>query len=133
MAITDTKLFQMMRTNLSYLGERQTIISQNIANANTPGYEAKDLKPLNFDDVLGSMSNQVSMTATNAQHMGGNKQTSVFGKVSASKAFEITPTGNKVVLENQMMEASKNSMEYQKTTNIYKKMLDMFKVALGQA
>jgi len=46
-------------------------------------------------------------------------------------SFETSPTGNKVVLEEQVLELTKTGMEYQETTNIYRKMLEMIKTSIG--
>lgn len=123
-----------MQTNMQYLGERQDVVSQNIANANTPGYQAKDLKPLKFDDLMKSTSaaSSVQLASTNQKHLGGlNGGANNFASDKNITPFEVSPTGNKVVIEEEVMKVAKNSMEYQKTTNIYRKMLQMFKTAVG--
>ena len=42
----------MLRERMTWLNQRQDVLSQNVANADTPGYVARDLKPLDFDDML---------------------------------------------------------------------------------
>lgn len=130
MDITKLNLYQMMRANLTYLGERQDVLSQNIANANTPGYVPKDLKPLDFKNLLSSMGGNVRVATTNSGHMTGSQQDGIFSRRENSRS-EMKPSGNSVVLEEQLMMASKNSVEYQKTTNVYRKMIEMFKTAIG--
>ncbi len=122
-----------MRTNLSYLGERQDVLSQNIANANTPGYQGKDLKPMDFSNILNSVSNNVQVHKTNVNHIAGTKNAYDFSVTGDRRPFEVSPTKNAVNLEDQMMKASKNSMEYQQTTNVYRKMLEMLKTAIGNS
>ena len=39
----------MLRERMSWLNARQDVLSQNVANADTPGYTARDLKPLDFE------------------------------------------------------------------------------------
>jgi flagellar basal-body rod protein FlgB len=41
-------LFRMISQQLHWLGQRQEVLSQNVANADTPGYQARDLQPLAF-------------------------------------------------------------------------------------
>lgn len=130
MDITKLNLYQMMRANLTYLGERQDVLAQNIANANTPGYVPQDLKPLNFQSVLATVTTGVKVSTTNSKHMTGSQQDGVYERVSNYRS-EMKPSGNKVILEDQIMQASKNSVEYQKTTNVYRKMIEMFKTAIG--
>ena len=44
MAITDIPIFSMLRTKLQYSQERQRVLSENVANVDTPNYRARDLK-----------------------------------------------------------------------------------------
>ena len=41
-------LFQAVKKRLNWLGQRQEVLAQNIANADTPDYRSADLKPYNF-------------------------------------------------------------------------------------
>ena len=49
-------LLSMLRTRMTWLHQRQDVLSQNVANADTPGYVARDLKPLDFKDMLHAAS-----------------------------------------------------------------------------
>ena len=44
MNLPDIPLFAMLRERMSWLNQRQGVLSQNVANADTPGYGARDLK-----------------------------------------------------------------------------------------
>eukprot|EP01030_Chromulinospumella_sphaerica_P014591 gene14591-14386_t len=52
MNITDIPLFSMLKGRLGYLSDRQNVIAENIANANTPDFVARDVKPFNFDAYM---------------------------------------------------------------------------------
>ena len=60
----------MMAKRLSWLGERQQVLANNVANADTPGYRARDLKALSFKKVLGGEGAKLGMAATNAAMPG---------------------------------------------------------------
>ena len=45
-------LFGMVKSKLAWLGQRQEVLAQNIANSDTPKYRASDLKPYDFEDFL---------------------------------------------------------------------------------
>ena len=124
-----------MQTNMSYLGAKQDVMAENISNSNTPGYDVKTIAPLDFKSVLGGTASKVTMAATSANHFAGSssKANSAYDVGSDRNPFEITPTGNKVVLEQEMMKLAENNMEYQQTTSVYRKMLSMMKMALGDA
>lgn len=131
MDLSKIKLFNLMQSNLNYLNAKQDVIAQNIAHANVADYSAKTLKKPDFSSYLSS-SSAGGLATTNSGHitgtsLAGNK----FGRVVDSDSFEVSPTGNKVVLEEQVLEMTKNSMEYQETANIYRKMLEMLKTSIG--
>jgi flagellar basal-body rod protein FlgB len=129
MDIKNIKLFNLMQSNINYLTTRQDVLSQNVANSSTPGYETVDIKKPDFSSYL-SKSSGAGLVTTNSNHISGTKNASG-GNIIESKSFETKPTGNRVVLEEEMLKITKNSMEYQQTTNIYRKMIEMFKTAIG--
>ena len=49
MAITDLPLFSMLRTRMQWHQERQRLLSENVANSDTPNFRPRDLAPLSFD------------------------------------------------------------------------------------
>src|SRR5262249_21970299 len=67
-------LFAMLRQRLGYLGERQRVIAQNVANTDTPGYAPRDLKAFTFSASLQSQVGSLTMqpSQTSAGHMPGN-------------------------------------------------------------
>ena len=52
MTIENIGLFQAMSAKMNYLAERQKVISQNVANADTPGYTSQDLKKVDFGKII---------------------------------------------------------------------------------
>lgn len=117
-----------MKMQMDYSNQRQVVLSKNMANSDTPGYQAKDLKPLNFKRKL---SKSLGMTVTSSSHIAGSKSVDSFKTLKDKHTFETTPTGNSVVIEDQVMKMSENSTDYQATTNLYKKMVGMMKTSLG--
>lgn len=126
-------LFKMMKAKMSYHSERQDILSRNVANIDTPGYQPKDLKPLDFHRLAMIESRRLRVRATNPKHITSNTKTGEanFRSDKMRKTYETTPVENSVVLEEQMMKVAENQMEYQKVTNLYSKMTGMFKTAIG--
>ena len=45
-------LLSMLKERMSWLNQRQNVLSQNVANIDTPGYTARDLKPVDFEKAL---------------------------------------------------------------------------------
>lgn len=125
-------LYKMMHTKMAYLSERQDTLSQNIANIDTPGYKARDLKPLDFKRLAHIHSNRLKMRMTSAIHTTGKpKMPDDFRDEKSRKTYEQTPVENNIVLEEQMAKVAETNMEFQKTTNLYNKTTQLFKTAIG--
>jgi flagellar basal-body rod protein FlgB len=46
--------------------------------------------------------------------------------------FEITPEGNGVTLEDEMMKVASNQMDYQAATTLYTRSMRLIKTAIGR-
>ncbi|MFA7262092.1 MAG: flagellar basal body rod protein FlgB [Caulobacter sp.] len=134
MDISGIPLFAMLRQRLGYLGERQRIIAQNVANADTPGYAPRDLKAFTFSAQVQSQAGmamaQPSQTA--AGHLPGTMRRSVGAGAFRSAVMpdsETTLDGNKVVLEDQMIKMSESRMEYEAAIGFYQKSMALLRMA----
>ncbi len=132
MDLTKLPLFTLMAKRLSWLGQRQQVLANNVANADTPGYRARDLKALSFKKVLGGEGAKLGMAATNAAHLAGQSRKPAANAVEKTDSHEIVISGNSVSLEEEMMKVGKTMMDYQLTINLYRKHLSMIKTALGR-
>ena len=130
-----------MKAKLSYLSERQSVLAQNVANADTPGYKAKDVVPPDFlkmaknsmPGVAGGGSVQkLHMTTTSSKHLAQNMASATSLKViKRATTDELNPDGNNVVIEEEMSKVAANQLDYQKVLNLYSKAITMFKTAIG--
>ncbi|HEY0438382.1 MAG TPA: flagellar basal body rod protein FlgB [Phenylobacterium sp.] len=133
MDIGDIPIFAMLRSRLGYLTDRQRVIAENVANADTPGYAPRDLKTFDFKAQVqaAGQAGPSNLTMTNAAHMlppharkGLSSQKPI--KVADS---ETTLDGNSVVLEEEMMKLTQARMDYDAAVGFYQKSLDMLKLA----
>ncbi|NDC64712.1 MAG: flagellar basal body rod protein FlgB, partial [Planctomycetia bacterium] len=126
-------LFKLVGSRMGYLAERQKVLSQNIANADTPQYRPSDLKPMDFQKVLGG-DQRVKMAVTNKVHLAGTNQAPNFAaeKAAFGKSYETAPNGNAVVLEEQMMKVAEVQSNYQLAANLYQKNMSMLRTAIGR-
>jgi flagellar basal-body rod protein FlgB len=126
-------LFKLMGAKMAYLGERQKVLSENIANADTPNYRPSDLKPMDFQSVLRG-DQRIRMAATHQVHLAGSGRDSPFKveKAAFGKTFETSPNGNSVVLEEQMLKTADVQTSYQLAANLYSKNLTMLRTAIGR-
>lgn len=113
---------------------RQSVLAENVANAETPGYRAQDLKAYNFaDHVRDAFPAQFETALTDPRHiMLPGTSTSGFGAVDAVE-FETIPEGNAVTLEDEMMKVAGNQMDYQAITTLYTRSLRIIRTALGRS
>ena len=135
MPISDIPLFAMLRTRMQWHQERQRVLSENVANADTPGFRARDLVPPKFDRMTPRTAPGVTLARTDASHqsaagasLGGG---SSFERTRSS-GQEIRPTGNAVSLEDEMIKVAANQMDYQAATALYTRSLGLIKTALGR-
>jgi flagellar basal-body rod protein FlgB len=132
MDLFQLKLFQRMSERMGWLNARQGVLAQNIANADTPHYVPHDMKALNFVDHLAEVT-PVAQMRTDPMHMSGTTQRgSSIDDQKTKKQYETAPVGNSVVLEEQMVKLADAQHSYQLMTNLYRKHVDMLKMALGR-
>lgn len=133
MSIGNSAIFGMMQDKMDWLGQRQRVLAQNIANADTPGYHARDLVPLSFNDTLDRQNMQVTLATSNPQHVALPDSSAQYGEKRASSVYETSIDQNSVVLEEQMIKVNQTAGDYSLATNIYRKYMALHRAALGRA
>ncbi len=126
-------LLDALTAKMKWHQVRQGLLAENVANAETPGYRGRDLKVFGFDDHLRSVSTAtVATTATQPGHFSiSSSDAGAFG-ARPLNSFEITPEGNGVTLEDEMMKVASNQMDYQAITTLYNRSLKILKTAIGK-
>ena len=132
MAITDIPILSMLRTRLQWSQERQRVLAENVANADTPSYRARDLAPPKFEAPTAAPVTTVSLTRTANGHIAGIGQNASPFRTQSEGDYEVRPTGNAVNLEQEMMKVAANQMDYQAVTALYTRSLSLIKTALGK-
>jgi flagellar basal-body rod protein FlgB len=131
MDLPDVPLFSMLRQRMSWLHQRQDTLSQNVANADTPRYVARDLKPLDFDDALNGVRQGTTMMTTNVRHIALTPSRSGTFEDHETPDQESSPNGNAVSLEMEMIKVSETQAQFQAAANLYAKAMTMMKTAIG--
>jgi flagellar basal-body rod protein FlgB len=111
--------------------ERQRVLSENVANADTPGFRARDLVPLKLDQMT-PRTTAVGLVRTDANHQIASGSSTGGFESARNAAQEIRPTGNAVSLEEEMIKVAANQMDYQAATALYARSLGLIKTALGR-
>ncbi len=125
-------LFATLKKRMDYIDNRQEVLAENIANADTPKYIARDLQPFNFKDLMRRQNMHVKPVGTNAMHIGTSPARIRDYAAEQPKPYESTINGNQVVLEEQMTKMSESQIDHELTTELYRKNMTMFKIALGK-
>jgi flagellar basal-body rod protein FlgB len=128
----DLGIFKMTKAQMDWLAQRQEVLAGNIANANTPKYLPKDLKPLSFKEVLaGNTARPVTASATNSKHIVPEIGPDPFKAVTQRKTYESTPDGNAVILEEQMAKMGEAGSRYNAAASLFQKYHKMIRTSMG--
>ena len=113
------KIFGIHERALTLQARRAEVLSTNLANANTPGYKARDV---DFASILGEMSGNQSgdlkMAATNAGHMNSATENADTVDLKYRIPFEPSPDGNSVETYREHAEFLENAIRYQTTLTV---------------
>jgi flagellar basal-body rod protein FlgB len=135
MAITDIPILSMLRTRLDWAQQRQRVLAENVANADTPNYRARDLVPLKFEEptrVAPAAVSTVTLARTENGHLGGLGLSGSPFRTDSKGNYDVLPTGNAVNIEEEMMKVAANQMDYRAATALYSRSLNLLKTALGK-
>ena len=127
---------ELLKSYLELTSFRHKILSQNLANINTPGYKAKEVtSPMEYADLTekGKGVKGIKLAKTVDSHIGGQQKSG--GKFTAHKLqdpYEIKPNGNNVSLAQQMTKVSQNQQDYNAAVKGYAVMNSLVSAALGK-
>jgi flagellar basal-body rod protein FlgB len=118
---------------MDWAAERQKVLAQNVANADTPDYQAKDLKKLDFRRVLNETTAPVQVARTNPQHLPGTiPQQERFEARKPVRPYEESPDKNQVVLEDQMEKIGQARSDYNTAVTLMQSQMKMLSTAIGK-
>jgi flagellar basal-body rod protein FlgB len=118
-----TDVFALAEKRLAWVGQRQSILAQNIANTNTPGYAAREIKP--FSEFLATVTGQ---TEDGGAGLTQTPALSTSLSVTSGRSLD----GNAVVLDEQLEKIAETDTAHQLAANLYKKYVGLFKTAIGR-
>ena len=120
-------VFQTAHAMALHAGSRQALIAQNVANADTPGYRARDLPE--FSEVMDARRNSTGAFrgATTAQ---GISPTDIARLQPIFEASE-SPNRNGVSLEDEMVRAAVVKKDHGRALGIYRSAMTVLRMSLG--
>jgi flagellar basal-body rod protein FlgB len=108
-------LFDLAFQRAQWLSVRQTTVAENVANANTPNFRARDVEP--FEATLDKTA--LDMAATKPGHIS-LASAPARAEAGGKRNWDITSRGNDVSLEKEMIKAGEVSRDYSLNVNIVK-------------
>jgi flagellar basal-body rod protein FlgB len=123
---TQIGLFDLAEKRLAWVDQRQTLLAQNIANANTPGFQAKDVA--SFAQTLGQVA--PDLVRTNAMHLTG--PASKIRNDARQRPHERAIDGNAVSMEEQLTKVADTEGAQSLTENLYHKYMGLFRLSIGK-
>jgi flagellar basal-body rod protein FlgB len=114
--------FTTLQRLISAAGFRNQVLSSNIANVDTPGYKARDVK---FEQILGA---EMKLAITSPNHLGGAEPGSASTLTAAEAQAWVDE--NTVELDQEVAKMTENSMLYQAGVSMLAVKIKMFKNAL---
>jgi len=126
------RIMDLAEAKLGWLGRRQQVLAENVANADTPDYRPRDLGT--FGSLLrGKLALAPARTAEG--HLAG-KDAAASGGMRARpdrSVREVSPNGNAVALDEQLMKLADTELQHGLALSLYHKTVSLFRVALGRA
>lgn len=136
MAISDMPMLSALRTKMQWHQERQRVLSENVANSDTPNFRPRDLVEPTFDktgnsSAVGAAQGSLPLmraAGTSILPSGGQSSFAQNSKVG----YETRPAGNAVNLEDEMLKVSANQMDFAAASSLYTRSLGLLKTAIGK-
>ncbi len=121
------KILSLANDLASHAYKRQGIIAANIANADTPGYRAKDLQQ--FSDRIDP---PFDMRSSRPGHFGTSQTHQIHKTVETNVLAAQSPNGNDVSIEDQMMRSAEIKHQHELALGVYKKSMAILRASLGR-
>ena len=122
------EMMRMARAMGHHVAQRQIVTARNIANADTPGYKAQDLKP--FEDSYRHGTDAPAMRVSHPRHLAFDGRPAVTEAVT--EQAQASPNGNTVSLETEMVRAAEVKRQHDLSIGIYRSALTLMRSSLGR-
>lgn len=115
---------------LAWLEARQRVLAQNIANADTPGFQPRDLRP--FAALLAARGAPVGVARTDPAHLAPRGAAADPRARLDRGAAERSRNGNAVALDEQAVKVADTDTAHALATGLHRRYLGLFRTALGR-
>ena len=124
--MSQVQMMNLAIQKADWLSTRQAILAQNVANANTPGYHAKDI--IAFESFLDNA--QLSMAKSNGMHLDMTAGAGELPKTEEGRGGDSNFSGNNVSLENELLKLGETNSQFALNTGLIKSFNRMIMASL---
>lgn len=122
------EIFSMASALARHGAARQSVIAENVANADTPGYRARDV--VSFAESYGR-DGAGGLLATRAGHAFSTDAGYSATPRTVSRPGAESPNGNSVSIEQEVFAAAEASSDHQKALAIYRSALTVLRTSIS--
>lgn len=123
------EMMRMARAMGQHVAQRQTMVARNIANADTPDYKARDLEA--FEDSYRRSDGGAALRTTDPRHVATPDWSPASAQIATGERG-VSPNGNSVSLEDEMLKAAELKREHDLSLGIYRSALDLMRTSIGR-
>lgn len=119
-------IFRMSAAMAKHAGQRQAVVAQNVANADTPGFVARGVPE--FASLYAPANDMAHQRATRAAHLNGLQK----GRAApiVQMPGDGSPNGNQVSLETEMLNSVEAKRQHDRALAIYKSALSVLRTTI---
>jgi len=131
---SNLSVFQRLNSRMHWLSKRQSVLAENVANANTPGYKPRDLKAQSFESAMAavpSSSPPAAAAPSSPKHFKLLASASRPDVRERQDDMDPSITGNAVDIESELKKSSDTALEYQTMAHLYRKHMEMLRMAVA--
>ncbi len=119
-------LDKLLSQNANWLSVRQSLVASNIANANTPGFKAMDVRKMAVVDT-----GFIDLLKTHKNHLATGVGSSMGIATIEDTPWEVNHSGGTVSLPKEMIKSGEIASDYQLNTAIRKSFHRMLNSVFG--
>ena len=129
MMLQDISIFGLASTRMEWLTLRQQTVAQNVANADTPGYKAREIS--SFGDVLSGEMRATGLEATDPRHLGASSSGIAPDVFDDPTSVDEKMNGNTVSVEREAIKADAIASDFSMAINLYRKSNELLTLAIS--
>lgn len=127
----DGPVLNVLQKGLEASGIRQHVLSNNVANVDTPHFKRSDV---DFQAVLGAAlglkSDVLAMKLTSPKHIPGAAEGSIGAGIITDYTTTFRNDGNNVDIDNEMSNVAKNGLYYNSLTRTISSQLGLLRMVI---